>query len=111
MKLIDRYLNEVGKYLGSKNRNDILAEIRSHISDTLEQRVKGEPTEEDITALLKELGRPQKLAASYSTSRQYLVGPELYPLFRMVAGIVIAAVIGAQLIALTIALLSNVTDL
>ena len=41
MNIIDRYLHEVGRFLPRKNREDILAEIRSHLSDTLEERVQG----------------------------------------------------------------------
>lgn len=100
MNLIDRYLHEVGRYLPRKNRSDILAELRSHLIDTLEGRVSGEPTEDDVAAMLKEFGPPQEVAASYSTQGQYLVGPALYPLFRMIAGIVLLAVVGAQLVAL-----------
>lgn len=103
MKLIDRYLNEIGRYLPGKNRDDILAEIRSALMDTLEAKVEGEPTEENIVDLLKEFGEPQKVAAAYSEERQYLIGPELYPLFRMLVGIVLAAVIGAQLLAVGVA--------
>lgn len=99
MNIIDRYLHEVGRFLPRKNREDILAEIRSHLTDTLEERVQGEPTEDDMIALLKETGSPRKLASSYPDSRQYLIGPDLYPFFQMVAGIVLAAVIGAQLLA------------
>jgi len=65
MNLIERYLHEVRRYLPAKNREDILAEIRSHLTDTLEERVKGEPGEEDMASLLKEMGSPRKLAASY----------------------------------------------
>ena len=103
MNLIDRYLNEVGRHLPRKNRSDILAELRSLLMDTLESRVAGEPAEEDLVALLKEYGAPQKVAASYAEHGQYLIGPMLYPLFRMIAGIVLAAVIGAQLLAFTLA--------
>ena len=99
MTLIDRYLHEVGRFLPRKNREDILAEIRSHLSDTLEERVQGEPTEDDMIALIKETGSPRKLASSYPDSQQYLISPDLYPFFQMVAGIVLAAVIGAQLLA------------
>lgn len=99
MNIIDRYLHEVGRFLPRKNREDILAEIRSHLSDTLDERVQGEASEEDMIALLKETGSPRKLASSYPDSRQYLIGPDLYPFFQMVAGIVLAAVIGAQLLA------------
>lgn len=99
MELIERYLNEVGKLLTKKNRQDILAEIKSHLEDTLDERTGGKPTEEDVVALLKETGSPRKMAASYAPEGQYVVGPALYPLFRMITGIVIAAVIGAQLLA------------
>jgi len=99
MVLIERYLHEVGKNLPRKNREDILAEIRSHLEDTLDERTGGKPTDADVVALLKETGSPQDLAASYSGQGQYLVGPALYPLWRMVTGIVIAAVLGSQLLA------------
>jgi hypothetical protein len=39
------------------------------------------------------------MAASYNPGSQYLLGPGLYPLFRMVALIVVAAVLGAQALA------------
>ena len=103
MDLIDRYLNQVGRYLPRKTRADILAELRSVLMDTLEGRVQGEASEDDIVALLQEFGPPQKVAASYSTHGQYLIGPALFPLFRMIAGIVLAAVIGAQLLAFGVA--------
>ena len=99
MNIIDRYLHEVGRFLPRKNREDILAELRSHLSDTLEERIQGEASEADMIALLKETGSPRELASSYPDSRQYLIGPDLYPFFQMVAGIVLAAVIGAQLLA------------
>jgi hypothetical protein len=104
MELIERYLHETGKYLAKKNREDILAEIRSHLEDTLDERTGGKPTEEDVVALLKETGSPRKMAASYAPHRQYMVGPELYPLFRMVVGIAILAVIGAQTLAWVVSL-------
>ena len=106
MDLIDRYLHEVGRRLPRANRADILAELRSLLIDTLEGRVQGEAStasEDEVVALLKEFGPPQEVAASYSAKGQYLVGPALYPLFRMIASIVLAAVIGAQLLALGVA--------
>ncbi len=99
MELIERYLHETGKYLARKNRADILAEIKSHLEDTLDERTNGNPTDEDVVALLKETGSPQKMAASYAPQGQYVVGPALFPLWRLVTGIAIAAVLGAQLLA------------
>lgn len=99
MNLIERYLHEVGRYLPPRNRADILAEIKSYLLDKLDERVEGEPQEADVIALLKEVGSPQKLASSYPGGQQYLIGPDLYPFFRMVAWIVLACVTGAQLLA------------
>lgn len=99
MELIERYLHAVGKYLPRKNREDILAEIRSHLEDTLDERTGGNLSEEDVVALLQETGSPQKMAASYAPQGQYVVGPALFPLWRMVTGIAIAATLGAQLLA------------
>jgi hypothetical protein len=99
MSLIDRYIHEVGRHLPRKNRSDIQVELRSLVVDALEDRAGDEPTDEEIADLLKEFGPPKKVAASYYPEGQHLIGPALYPLFRMVVGIALAAVIGAQLLA------------
>ena len=97
MSLIDRYVYEVGRRLPRKDRADIEAELESTLVDTLEDRVVGEPTEEDMVELLKEFGPPDKVAASYRGGGQYLIGPDLFPLFRMVTGIVILVLAIVQL--------------
>ncbi|MGB2965231.1 MAG: hypothetical protein WBB69_14720 [Anaerolineales bacterium] len=99
MSLIDRYIHEVGRHLPRKNRTDIQAELRSSVVDSLEDRFGPEPTEDEMTGFLKDFGRPRKVAASYFPEGQYLIGPRLYPLFQMIAWIVVAAVLGAQLLA------------
>jgi hypothetical protein len=99
MNLIDRYVYEVGRHLPRKNRSDIQIELRSSLVDALEDRAGENPNEADIIALLQEFGPPKTVAASYFPEGQYLIGPSLYPLFRMVAGIALAAVIGAQVLA------------
>ena len=102
MSLIERYIHEVGRHLPAKDRSDILVELRSSLEDALESKVNQEPSEADVVALLKAFGTPKEVAASYYPEGQYLVGPTLYPLFRMVIVIVLAAVIGAQLLAVGI---------
>jgi hypothetical protein len=102
MNLIERYIYEVGRQLPAKDRSDIQVELRSSLQDALGSKVDGEPTKADVVALLKEFGTPKEVAASYYPEGQYLIGPTLYPLFRMVVGIVLAAVIGAQLLVLGI---------
>ncbi|MGD8813028.1 MAG: hypothetical protein PVI78_00975 [Anaerolineales bacterium] len=99
MSLIDRYVHEVGRHLPRKNRADIQAELRSLLTDALEDRAGLHPNETEIAALLKEHGSPRAVAASYHPEGQYLIGPALFPLFRLVVGIVLAAVVGAQLLA------------
>lgn len=107
MELIDRYVYEVGRRLPRKNRADIQVELRSTLVDTLEARVEGEPTQEDEVELLEEFGPPQQVAASYWPQGQYLIGPSLYPLFRMVVGIALLVFVIVQLVLLGIALVFN----
>ena len=99
MSLLDRYVHEVGRFLPRKNKSDIQAELRSSLVDTVEDRFGAEPSEAEVEEVLKEFGPPREVAASYHPQGQYLVGPTLYPLFRLVATIVVAAVLGAQALA------------
>jgi hypothetical protein len=107
MELIDRYVYEVGRHLPRKNRADIQAELQSTLVDTLEARVEGEPSPDDEIELLKEFGPPQKVAASYWPEGQYLIGPRLFPLFRMVVGIVLIVFVIVQLVLLGVAVVFN----
>ena len=104
MELIERYVQAVGRHLPRKNQADILAELQSTLVDTLEARVGGEATEEQVVSLLKEFGPPEKVAASYWPEGQYLIGPRLYPLFRMVAGIAMSVFVVVQLVLLGVRL-------
>ena len=103
MELIERYIHEVGRYLPAKNRRDIQAELRSLLSDALEDSAGAEPTEAAVVAALKEFGSPRSVAAKYYPEGQYLIGPALYPLFQMIVWIVIAAVCGSQILAWVVA--------
>ena len=85
MELVDRYVYEVGRHLPRRSRADIETEIRSLIEDTLEgyAEKQGRDVDEDmVVAVLQEFGKPEKVAASYRTGKQYLVGPGLFPIFR-----------------------------
>lgn len=110
MDLIERYVQAVGRHLPLKNQADILAELQSTLADTLEARVAragGEATEEQVVAMLKEFGQPEKVAASYWPEGQYLIGPRLYPLFRMVTGIALSVYAIVQLALLGVRLAFN----
>jgi len=105
--LIDRYIREVGRHLPRKNRADIQAELQSTLVDTLEAQVGGETNQEEVIALLKEFGPPERVAASYWPEGQYLIGPKLFPLFRMVAGIALSVFAIVQLVMLGVAVVFN----
>lgn len=103
--LIDRYVHQVGLWVRPKERAEIEAELRSQIQDQLDDRYGASPTAAQVTSVLKQLGDPRTLAASYG-GEQYLVGPDLYPFMMTVLRlglplvpvvVVIANVIGALL--------------
>lgn len=99
MELIERYIHEVGRYLPGKNRADIQAELRSLLSDALEEEAGTEPSEAAVVEALKKFGSPRSVAAKYDPEGQYLIGPALFPLFSMIVWIVIAAVSGSLVLA------------
>lgn len=104
MKLIDRYIAEVGRYLPQKSRDDIEKEIRSTLEDMLEDRSaeNDRPVDDEMTVqVLKEFGHPLKVAASYMPQR-YLIGPQLYPYFIMVMKLALLVAFGIALIQLSI---------
>ena len=104
MNLIDRYVREIGRRLPQKSRADIEKEIRSALEDMLEDRSKQEDraVDEEMTVqVLKEYGKPEKVAASYVPER-YLVGPQLFPTFWVVLRIVFAVLSALALVGLGI---------
>jgi hypothetical protein len=104
MNLIDRYVHEIGRHLPRGNRSDIQAELRSALNDALEDKAGPKPSEREIAAILREFGPPKQVADSYNPRAKYLIGPALYPLFRMVAGITVVAVLGAHALAWAVAI-------
>lgn len=96
MKLIERYVSEVGKNLPLiKGREDIEKELRSTLEDMLEERAEkaGRPVDEAMEIeLLKEYGSPNKVAMTYNP-QPYLIGPRMFPFFLTVLKIVIPIVV------------------
>lgn len=92
---IDRYVNAVGEALPARGRGDVEAEIRSLIQDELEARNTdpNSPDEQTVLAVLEQFGRPETLAAHYHAPRA-LIGPALYPTFKLVTTIVLLVLTG-----------------
>lgn len=84
MELIDRYMGAVAQALPESRRDEIVRELRANILDKLEaiSAEKGrEPTEAEVSAVLKALGHPQQVAGSFLPGQQ-LVSTELFPLYK-----------------------------
>ncbi len=106
MNLIDIYVSEIGRQLPRKNRADIEAEIRSVLEDMLEERsrMRGKPVDDELVIeVLKEYGKPEKVAAPYQGER-YLIGPRLYPTYIKVIRIVLPILTVLALIGLGVSL-------
>jgi hypothetical protein len=100
MDLIDRYLNAVRLFLPSGQRDDIVAELRDLLLTRREDRIAelGRPlARKEEEALIHDFGHPLVVAARYGQP-QYLIGPELYPVYAFVLKIVLAAIGLAALI-------------
>jgi hypothetical protein len=101
MKLINRYVNEVGKNLPLlTGREDIEKELKSTLEDMLEERAEkaGRPADEAMEIeLLKEYGAPFDVAMTYNP-QPYLIGPRLFPSFLSVIKIVVPIVVTVLLV-------------
>ena len=99
MELIERYIYAVSRRLPVSQRADIEQELRTLIEDMIQERCHGEVGQEQIMALLKELGDPAYLAGQYREEQKYLIGPQLYDAYTLAMRIFLAAsVFGISLI-------------
>ena len=104
-RLTDRYIAEVVRHLPEDQRGDISEEIAATIDDMVAAEldtgpakptspsgtVGPSPAADTTTAtdsaereVLRRLGDPAQLARRYSGARQYLVGPDVYPVWSRV---------------------------
>ena len=91
MDLIERYLQAVKHWLPTKQKHDIIAELSEDIRSQIEERETslGRPmAEAEVEALLLERGRPMRVASGY-LPQEYLIGPELFPIYRFVLKLVL----------------------
>ena len=105
MDLINRYAHEVGQHLPHRLRADVEAELRSLLTDSVEEKARqaGIPADEALAAtVLREFGAPKDAAARYAPESQYLIGPRLYPSY-VTAVKVMLAVLAAIVLALVVA--------
>jgi hypothetical protein len=105
--LVDRYVFTALRRVPEPQRADIDRELRASIQDAIEARTEaGEPHDTAVENTLLDLGDPDRLADQYADRSNFLIGPELFPiwrrmmvmLFSTVLPLVLAIVVVIQLI-------------
>ncbi len=92
-ELVERYLAAVARRIWVKGRKDILQELRGGLEDLLAERFGNRsPGEGELSDVLREFGHPSEVARRYNGDPGCLISSRVYPLYRMVAAIVMGAV-------------------
>ncbi|MDD1501351.1 hypothetical protein PVA17_00980 [Lysinibacillus sp. CNPSo 3705] len=74
MTLIDAYIHEVTKRISKDKRDKTRLELKSTIEDMLSE----DYSESAIKEVLKKLGNPVEVAASYQKTPRFFIGPEVF---------------------------------
>lgn len=74
MTLIDAYIHEVTKRISKDKRDKTRLELKSTIEDMLSE----DYSESAIKEVLKKLGNPVEVAASYQKTSRFIIGPEVF---------------------------------
>lgn len=91
MELLDRYLQAVKFWLPKEQQDDIVAELSEDIRSQIEEqesKLGRKLDSAEIGAILKRHGRPSQVANRY-LPQQFLIGPALFPVYKLVLKIVI----------------------
>lgn len=70
-KFIERYIYDVTRRLPKENQEEVKAELSANIYDMLPEN----PSEEEISKVLHELGHPREIANNYKEQKRYLISP------------------------------------
>jgi hypothetical protein len=106
MELLDRYLQAVRKYLPARRQDDIIAELRANMEAQIEDKeaeLNRPLTQGEYEDLLRKMGHPMLVASRYQP-QQYLIGPNIFPMYLYVLRVSImwAAIIYCIVIAVVI---------
>ena len=82
---LERYFIGIKNKLPAAQREDIAAELRSNLMDSIEEAYpnRNEIDKQTMRDILIKNGSPQEVAATYQGPR-YLIGPQIYPLYTQV---------------------------
>jgi len=73
--LTDRYVHAATRWLPGRTRQEVAAELRERIDDTIAARGTGTHSEREV---LEELGDPLKVAVEYTDRDPVLIGPRWF---------------------------------
>ena len=79
--LVERYAVAVASRLPADQRDDVAAELRASILDSVEDRLDHAPNaarDAVVREVLADLGDPAKLSREYTTTPRHLIGPAVY---------------------------------
>ena len=80
--LTDRYVAITLRRVPEKQRREIERELRAAIADDLDARLEqGQSPTDAEYSVLKKMGDPYRLAASYTNHSLTLIGPDFYPAY------------------------------
>ena len=82
-KLLDRYLAAIGRELPMRQSDEITTELRDVLMSKIEDKeaALGRPmTDKEVGQLLIDFGHPLIVAGGYRRT-QYLIGPDLFPMW------------------------------
>jgi hypothetical protein len=109
MDLLERYLQAVGQYLPEASKCDTLAELRANLLEQMDERAEelGRPLEEgDVAAILRSHGKPEVVALRYLPP-QSLIGPAVFPFYKLTLVRVMPLVVLVSFIARAIEFVSQ----
>ena len=109
---IERYLYAITRRLPAKQRADVAEELRTLISDMLDERCGNlPPTAKDVRVVLTELGTPGEVVRKYTADEDAcLIGQPYYAQYLYVLKIVLVCVAGGMLVAGALSLATGAED-
>lgn len=81
--IIARYVYQVTSKLPEDQRDDVSKELKATIEDMIASEVENGMSETDaLNKILTKMGDPAKLADKYLNTKQYLIGPKWFSIYK-----------------------------
>lgn len=98
--LTERYVQEVVRRIPADQRDDIAAELRTTIADTVDAHGSADADSAE-REVLTEMGDPIRQAARYAGRPLALIGPDFYPAYTRLLTVLLSTVLPVVTIAVT----------